>query len=92
MFNFKKTFKTESIQEVSIPTPFYFQFTEYKIVKYGKLTEDNRLVIINETGDFFIVYDSELIINEKLNRMDHEIDAEQFDYYRSKTFSYIASA
>lgn len=91
MFNFKKTIKTESIQEVSIQTPFYFQYSEYSIVRYGKLTEDNRLIVINETGDFFIVYDAEFIINEKLNRMDHEIDAEQFDYYRSKTFSYIAS-
>lgn len=91
MFNFKKTIKTESIQEVSIQTPFYFQFTEYKIVSFAKLTENNELVVIRETGDFFTIYETELIINEKLNRMDHEIDAEQFDYYRSKTFSYIAS-
>lgn len=89
MFSYKKTVKTESTETVSVQTPFYFQFTEYNTASFAKLTENNELVIIREAGDYFCVYSSEFIISEKLNRMDHEIDAEQFNWYRLKLITSI---
>ena len=91
MYTFKKTIKTEASEEVTVQLPFYFELREWEIVQFAKLTENKELVIINERGDFFCVYIGEYLLNEKLSHMTNEIDEEQFNYYRSKTFSNLAA-
>ena len=91
MYTFKKTTKTETSEEVTIQTPFYFQMQDWGVVSFCKLTEDNELAMVHERGDFFCVYVGDYLLNDKLSKMTNEIDEEQFNYYRSKTFSNLSA-